>query len=273
MVLTVAFLADQIREFVVKHFIEPGIQRGEKELRIKAGDVARAMNLTGRMPAICSALRSSEMRRLVRERLGVDVEIKEIRRENVKRDSSTNVYVFKIIEKSTKSSDTTQQEVIGLRVRENKPQQADWSYENEWFEETNVARKIVAWLEKKGWTILRFNEDKRQRGPDIVAVKEGRKMIIEVKGYPSDKYVRGEKKGQKKPTPPNLQAKHWFAEAILTIIREKHREPSSTVAIGLPRKSVYLKLISEVKDVICRCLDIVFILVSKNEEINTLTCQ
>ena len=104
-------------------------------------------------------------------------------------------------------------------------------------------------------------------------MKHGRKLIIEVKGYPSERYVRGEKKGKKKPTPPNLQAKHWFAEALLAIVREKHREPNSIVAIGLPRKPIYEKLIKEVKDVLCRCLDLLFILVHENGEIHTLSCH
>jgi len=267
-------LAERIREFVIEHFIEPSLQKGEKELRIRAGDVARAMNLTGRMPAICSALRSAEMRRLVKERCGVDVEVWEIKRKNVKRDSSTNVYVFRVIEKGIEGVVVTQQEVVvSLEAEETGSQQADWRYKSEWFEETNVTRKIVEWLRKDGWAILKFNEDKRLRGPDIVALREGRKLIIEAKGYPSDRYVRGAKKGQKKPTPPNLQAKHWFAEALLAVLREKHREPDSIIAVGFPRKPIYEKLINEVKDVLCKCLDMLFILVNEDGEITTLTCQ
>jgi len=78
----------------------------------------------------------------------------------------------------------------------------EWSYEEEWFEETNVAKKIREYLERNEWKIIKFSENKRQRGPDIIALKDNRKLIIEVKGFPSKKYVRGEKKGQLKPTPP-----------------------------------------------------------------------
>ncbi len=60
-------LADKIKEFIIECFIKPSIQRGEKELHTKAGDVARAMNLAGRMLAICLALRSGKIHRLVRE--------------------------------------------------------------------------------------------------------------------------------------------------------------------------------------------------------------
>ena len=37
-----------------------------------------------------------------------------------------------------------------------------WSYEKEWFEETNVARKIRDYLRKMSYQIIKFNEDKRQ---------------------------------------------------------------------------------------------------------------
>ena len=138
----------------------------------------------------------------------------------------------------------------------------EWSYEQEWYEETNVARKIRDFLRKKGWIIIKFNENKRQRGPDIVAVKDNKKIIIEVKGYPSKRYVKGEKKGKLKPTPPNLQATHWFAEAIFSVIREKSKDKTIKIGIGLPKFPRYLKLINEVNAL--TFLDLKFYIVSKN---------
>ena len=61
----------------------------------------------------------------------------------------------------------------------------EWSYEQEWYEETNIARKIKEFLQNKGWAIIKFNEDKRQKGPDIIALRDDKKLIIEVKGFPS----------------------------------------------------------------------------------------
>lgn len=46
-----------------------------------------------------------------------------------------------------------------------------WTYESEWFEETNVSTKIVEFLKRNGYAIVRFNTDKRDRGPDIVYEK------------------------------------------------------------------------------------------------------
>lgn len=63
----------------------------------------------------------------------------------------------------------------------------EWNYEEEWFEETNVSRKIKNALESTGYGITKFCEDKKERRHDIEAIKEREKIIIEVKGYPSDK--------------------------------------------------------------------------------------
>lgn len=97
-----------------------------------------------------------------------------------------------------------------------------WAYESEWFEETNVSTKIVEFLKRNGYVVVRFNTDKRDRGPDIVYEKNGQQTLVEVKGYPSDRYVRDNprrniKKGDLKPTSPRLQARHWFAEALLSL--------------------------------------------------------
>jgi hypothetical protein len=40
------------------------------------------------------------------------------------------------------------------------------------------------------------------------------RLLAKVKGYPSVRYVRGSKRGQVKPTRPQVQARHWFAEAL-----------------------------------------------------------
>ena len=121
----------------------------------------------------------------------------------------------------------------------------EWSYEKEWFEEGNVSRKIKEFLEDNGYTILKFNIDKRARGHDIEAIKNGEKLIVEVKGFPSDRYVKGKKKGQPKRTHPNLQAKHWFAEALLSLIIAKSENPKIKIAIGLPNFKKYRELIDK----------------------------
>ena len=140
---------------------------------------------------------------------------------------------------------------------------AEWNYEDEWFEETNVSRKIRDFLMEKGYEISKFSEDKREKGHDIEAEKDGLKVIIEVKGYPSDKYVRGLDKGNKKRTDPKLQAKHWFGEALLSLLKAKSKDPECKIIIGLPRFKVYEGLLEDISFVIGK-LEIGHVLVDED---------
>ena len=54
-------LADQVRAFVQRAYIAPARARGESQVTVIAGDVHREMRLVNRIPAVCSALRSSAM--------------------------------------------------------------------------------------------------------------------------------------------------------------------------------------------------------------------
>lgn len=49
-------LADQIRDYVFKHYLEPARTQGKHILTIRAGDVHKEMGLSNRMPAVCSAI-------------------------------------------------------------------------------------------------------------------------------------------------------------------------------------------------------------------------
>ncbi|MEN3013330.1 MAG: hypothetical protein ABDH23_01780 [Endomicrobiia bacterium] len=123
----------------------------------------------------------------------------------------------------------------------------NWDYEKEWFEETNVAKKMVDWLTKNGYNVIRSNiKNKRQKGYDIEAEKGQAYFIFEVKGFPSEKYVSGTKKGLKKPTPSNLQARHWFADALFSLIIAKSNNPSYEIGVVLPNKKKYLDLINQI---------------------------
>ncbi len=142
----------------------------------------------------------------------------------------------------------------------------EWNYEDEWFEETNVSRKIRDFLVQNGYEITKFCEDKRERGHDIEATKERQKIIIEVKGYPSDKYVRGPDKGNKKRTHPNSQAKHWFGEALLSLLMAKSENPDCKIVMGLPGFKKYRELLDKVEFVIKK-LDMGYILVDEKGDV------
>jgi len=145
----------------------------------------------------------------------------------------------------------------------------EWHYENEWFEESNISRKIKDYLEKKEYKITKFNADKKTKGHDIEAEKDNSKFIFEIKGFPSDKYVSGKKMGKKKPTNPNLQAKHWFAEALLSLIIAKSENPKINIAMGLPFKEKYKELINKIT-YFRKQFDLTFYLVDENGNIKEI---
>lgn len=49
-------LADRIRLYVRQELIGPAREAGHPQLRVRAGDVHKAMGLDNRMPAVCGAL-------------------------------------------------------------------------------------------------------------------------------------------------------------------------------------------------------------------------
>jgi hypothetical protein len=50
--------ADQVRQYSVRHYIEPARARGDSSVRIVAGDVHKAIHLSNRVPLVCQALKS-----------------------------------------------------------------------------------------------------------------------------------------------------------------------------------------------------------------------
>jgi hypothetical protein len=51
-----ATLAERIRRFAFENYVAPVYDAPNSEIRIRAGDVHKAMGLSGRMPAVCGAL-------------------------------------------------------------------------------------------------------------------------------------------------------------------------------------------------------------------------
>ncbi len=103
----------------------------------------------------------------------------------------------------------------------------NYNYQNDWFYEGQVSKKLVEYLKNNGFKILKDNSDNiRVKGEDIIANQEGQNEIIEVKGYPTTFYTSGTKKGLPKKTKPKLQAKHWFSEALISTIfnYQKHKK-------------------------------------------------
>ena len=113
--------------------------------------------------------------------------------------------------------------------------------------EGNVQAAIVGYLTAEGWAIVSVADTASQaRGIDVVAECDGRRLLIEVKGYPGTTYARGDQAGQPKPTPPTLQAQMWLSHAMLKIMRTRDKHPEAQVAIGLPDMPRYRTLLGEI---------------------------
>ncbi len=121
-----------------------------------------------------------------------------------------------------------------------------WKKQDDWFWEGNIQDKLVDHLKEMGFDVTYSNTIRKSTGADIIAKKDSEGFIIEVKGWPSDKYVDGKKQGQHKPTSPTLQAKHWLSEAFLTVIRRKTEYPDCALGIALPYYKRYVDLLKDI---------------------------
>ena len=113
--------------------------------------------------------------------------------------------------------------------------------------EGNVQDAIVAHLQAERWTVVSAADTASQaRGIDIVAERDGRRLLVEVKGYPGTTYARGPRAGQPKPTQPTVQAQMWLSHALLKTMRTREKHPEAQVAIGLPEMPRYHSLLGEI---------------------------
>lgn len=147
-------------------------------------------------------------------------------------------------------------------------QERDWqdsTYNHRWYIFRRLLRRLGGWLSTpppRAPYVERPNSDRSlegkppvsdaddeadtasgQHGPDVVARKGDTLLVVEVKGFPSAAYVRGERAGQPKPTKPSLQAHHWFSGALTTTILRKGDYPRAQLAIALPETRTYSMLI------------------------------
>lgn len=116
-----------------------------------------------------------------------------------------------------------------------------------WYWEGNVQAQVAKFLISQGWTIVSAaNTASRQRGVDLVATKGERQLAVEVKGFPGTVYARGDRAGQPKPTAPNLQARHWLAEALLAACMLGGASDPPEIALAFPDVPRYRKLIAKI---------------------------
>lgn len=117
-----------------------------------------------------------------------------------------------------------------------------------WFWEGNVQAAFAQYLESRGWMIESISDTaSRQQGADILASKDGQRLVAEVKGYPSDRYARGPRAGQPKPTNPATQARHWYAGALLTASLARDASPESQVVMVFPGFDTFRSLVERTR--------------------------
>lgn len=109
--------------------------------------------------------------------------------------------------------------------------------------EAGVQGRLVAYLARNGWLVLRVADTAtRERGIDVLARHGSRIWAIEVKGYPSRAYADPRRADQAKPTSPSVQARHWYAAALLKTVLTRDEHPDYQVAIALPDVATYRSL-------------------------------
>jgi hypothetical protein len=145
-----------------------------------------------------------------------------------------------------------------------------WNKENDWFWEGNIQQKISDYLISMGYNEVKtVNTHLKDKGPDITGEKDGTKWVIEVKGYPSDKYVQDTDrytKGESKRTNPSTQARHWFSEALTSILLTKSEDPTKMICLGFPRNGVYVSYLNRISYIRGK-LDIYTFLVDENANV------
>ena len=116
----------------------------------------------------------------------------------------------------------------------------------EWFWEGNVVDTVAHFLAQNGWTIIsKANTRIKERGVDIHASKDGRTLLVEVKGYPSKTYRDQRRAGEIKLTNPINQAQHWYSQGLLKAMRLQTEHPKTMVALAFPDFPRYRALFEE----------------------------
>jgi hypothetical protein len=91
----------RVRTYAREKYIEPAIAKGERRIRVRAGDVHKGLTLKNRVPAVCQAL---ESKRFLKEN-NLVIESKEGPPSGL---STSVVFTYKIVkEGATENSATT----------------------------------------------------------------------------------------------------------------------------------------------------------------------
>jgi hypothetical protein len=88
----------------------------------------------------------------------------------------------------------------------------------------------------------------KQQGTDIDATKSGRRLLIEVKGYPSKHYRDSKRSMETKRTNPTNQAQQWYSHAMLKVMRLRQKHADAEVSLAFPDYPRFRTLYAETND-------------------------
>jgi hypothetical protein len=109
--------------------------------------------------------------------------------------------------------------------------------------EASVQGRLATFLSGTGWLIQQVADTAtKEAGIDVLAIKDGRVLAVEVKGYPSTRYADPRRAGEVKPTNPATQARHWYAQALLKAVLTRDEHPTYEIAVALPESATYRSL-------------------------------
>lgn len=117
-----------------------------------------------------------------------------------------------------------------------------WKKQDDWFWEGNVQAVVSKYLSLKGYSVVEVDTFSKKQGVDLLATNGAEEIVVEVKGWPSDKFMDGFRAGQHKNTNPNTQARHWFSHALLKLMIESSSRPDSKIVLALPEFITYQNL-------------------------------
>ena len=131
-------------------------------------------------------------------------------------------------------------------------------YDKFWYDEKNVEKVMIEWVESKGFKIM--PETHRLHGVDIEAWnnKTRRYWFIEVKGYP-----------RKKPS-MNAQKQEWFNCSLGQIIK-RMRQKNGKYAVAFPDFEFYEKKSLELPLIARKRLKLNIFLIGEDKKIRQLT--
>jgi Holliday junction resolvase-like predicted endonuclease len=138
-----------------------------------------------------------------------------------------------------------------------------------WYWEGNVVDAIARFLVEHNWTIIsKANTHTKERGVDLHAIRTGKELLVEVKGFPSTQYRDPQRANERKSTKPTTQAHHWYSHALLKVVRLQTKYPDAIVALGFPDFPRYRSLFEETR-IGLRKLNVAYLTVDKDGSVGT----